>query len=89
MIEMRDSKSNSVLLRAADTEKAPQLDQPEDSVANSEEVLAAAEHWAQLFRNFLDANLINNAFFAVNEKAARHSELVEESILLYLLFGNS
>ena len=57
MIEMRDSKSNSVLLRAADTEKSPQLDQPETTDASSEEVLAAAEHWAQLFRNFLDTNL--------------------------------
>jgi hypothetical protein len=57
MIEMRDSKSDSVLLRAADTEKAPQLDQPEEVEESSEEVLEAAEHWAQLFRNFLDANL--------------------------------
>ena len=57
MIEMRDSKSDSVLLRAADTEKSPELDQPENADANSEEVLAAAEYWAQLFRNFLDTNL--------------------------------
>jgi hypothetical protein len=57
MIEMRDSKSDRLLLRAADTEQTPQIDLPEDGRADSSEVLAAAEHWAQLFRNFLDKNL--------------------------------
>lgn len=57
MIEMRDSKSDRLLLRAADTEKAPQIDLPEDGSADGSEVRAAAEHWAQLFRNFLDTNL--------------------------------
>lgn len=57
MIEMRDSSSDSLLLRAADTEKSPQIDLPEDGSANADEVDAAAQHWAQLFRNFLDTNL--------------------------------
>jgi len=57
MIEMRDSKSERLLLRAADTEKAPQIDLPEDGSADASDVIAAAEHWAQLFRNFLDKNL--------------------------------
>jgi hypothetical protein len=57
MIEMRDSQSDSVLLRAADTQKSPELDQPEDGRGSSTELLAAAEHWANLFRNFLDTNL--------------------------------
>ena len=57
MIEMLDAKSDRVMARAADTEKSPDLDQPENTAAASSEVLAAAEHWAQLFRNFLDANL--------------------------------
>jgi len=57
MLEMRDSKTDRLLLRAADTEKAPQIDLPEDGSANGSEVRAAAEHWAQLFRNFLDTNL--------------------------------
>lgn len=57
MIEMLDSQTESVLLRAADTEESPNLDQPEDGTGNSSEVLAAAEHWARLFRNFLDKNL--------------------------------
>jgi hypothetical protein len=57
MIEMRDSSSDALLLRAADTEKSPQIDLAEDGSANADEVNAAAEHWAQLFRNFLDTNL--------------------------------
>jgi hypothetical protein len=57
MIEMRDSSSDALLLRAADTEKSPQIDLAEDGTANADEVNAAAEHWAQLFRNFLDTNL--------------------------------
>jgi len=57
MIEMRDSKSDRLLLRAADTEKTPQIDLPEDGSAEDSEVRAAAEHWARLFRNFLDTNL--------------------------------
>lgn len=57
MIEMRDSNTDRLMLRAADTEKSPQIDLPEDGSANTDEVMAAAEHWAQLFRNFLDTNL--------------------------------
>jgi hypothetical protein len=57
MIEMRDSISDALLLRAADTEKSPQIDLAEDGSANAGEVNAAAQHWAKLFRNFLDTNL--------------------------------
>lgn len=57
MIEMRDSVSGALLLRAADTEKSPRIDLAEDGSANTDEVNAAAQHWAQLFRNFLDTNL--------------------------------
>ena len=57
MIEMRDSVTNQLLLRAADTEKSPKIDLPEDGSANTDAVDAAAEHWAVLFRNFLDQNL--------------------------------
>ena len=55
LIEMRDSKTNRLLLRAADTEKSPVIDLPER--ANADEVFAAAEHWAELFSNFLNRNL--------------------------------
>lgn len=57
MIEMKDSQSGALLLRAADTEKSPQIDLPEDGSADDGEVKAAAQHWAELFRNFLDTNL--------------------------------
>ncbi|MEX2124356.1 MAG: DUF3313 family protein [Woeseia sp.] len=57
MIEMRDSATNRLLLRAADTEKSPKIDLPEDGTGNTDAVYAAAKHWAVLFRNFLDQNL--------------------------------
>jgi len=57
MIEMRDSKTNALLLRAADTSRSPQIDLAEDSSADVSEVEAAARHWADLFGNFLDTNL--------------------------------
>ena len=57
MIEMRDSKTDALLLRAADTSRSPQIDLPEDGTANLDEVEAAAKHWADLFGNFLDTNL--------------------------------
>lgn len=55
LIEMRDSRTNRLLLRAADTEKSPVIDLPPG--ANTDEVFAAAEHWAVLFSNFLEQNL--------------------------------
>lgn len=57
MIEMRDSVTNNLLLRAADTQKSPEIDLPENGTAGEEDVKAAAEYWAQLLRNFLDTNL--------------------------------
>lgn len=57
VIELSDSKTGNVLLRAADTEKSPAIDLPEDGSANEGEVTAAAEYWAELLRNFLDKNL--------------------------------
>lgn len=57
LIEMRDSVTDRLMLRAADTEKSPVIDLPEDGSADPDEVIAAAEYWAQLFRNFLDTNL--------------------------------
>lgn len=56
-IEMKDSNSGRVLIRAADTEKTPVLDLPEDGSAQTAEVEVAAKYWAELFRSFLDKNL--------------------------------
>lgn len=57
LIEMRDAQSGNLLLRAADTQKSPRIDMPDDATAPTDEVIVAAEYWAQLFRNFLDRNL--------------------------------
>lgn len=55
-IEMRDSVSGNLLLRAADTQKSPDMDMP-DGGPVSGGVRDAADHWAELLRNFLDQNL--------------------------------
>ena len=55
-IEMRDSVTNNLLLRAADTQKSPDMDLPDDG-SMTDDVMAAAEYWAELFRAFLDQNL--------------------------------
>jgi hypothetical protein len=56
LVEMRDSRSNALLLRAADTEKSPRIYLPESRSEGTDDVDAAARHWAELFRNFLDHN---------------------------------
>ena len=55
-IEMRDSVTGNLLLRAADTQESPDMDLPDDG-SMTDDVKAAAEYWAELFRNFLDQNL--------------------------------
>jgi len=57
VIEMSDSLTGNAILRAADTQRSPEIDLAEDGSASSDEVRAAAEYWAQLLRNFLDKNL--------------------------------
>ena len=57
VIEMSDSVSGRVWARAADTERAPEIDLPEDGDVDDAEVRAAAQHWAELLRAFLDDNL--------------------------------
>lgn len=57
IIEMKDSKSGKVQLRAADTERSIDIDVPDDGSAASPEVMEAAEYWATLVGDFLDQNL--------------------------------
>ena len=57
LMEMRDSRSDRVLARAADSAKAPALGTSADSVTDWQAVDEAAQHWAKLFRQFLDQNL--------------------------------
>jgi len=53
LMEVQDSLSNKVLLRAGDTEK----EAGEDSVDKWADVEAAATRWAAMFRKFLDSQL--------------------------------
>ena len=57
IMELVDSQTGNSLVRAADTERSPKIDLPEDGSADDSEVRAAADHWAGLFRAFLDENL--------------------------------
>jgi len=56
MMEMRDSVSDRVLARAADSAKTPTIADEEGETTNWTSVEDAAEHWASLFRQFLDDN---------------------------------
>ncbi|NIV16960.1 MAG: DUF3313 family protein [Woeseiaceae bacterium] len=57
LMEMKDSQTDRVLARAADSAKAPALGTNEDAATDWAAVDDAARHWAQLFRQFLDQNL--------------------------------
>lgn len=59
LMEMRDSESDRVLARAADSDNPdiPAFVTSADMETDWSRVEAAAERWAALFRNFLDANL--------------------------------
>ena len=57
LMEMRDSMSDKVLARAGDSAKAPALATGEGQLTDWTAVEEAAEHWATLFRGFLDNNL--------------------------------
>ena len=57
LMEMRDSVSNRVLARAADSAKAPTFSTPDGTASDWASIEDAAQHWAELFRTFLDENL--------------------------------
>lgn len=57
LMEMKDSQTDRVLARAADSAKAPALGTSEYSETDWQAVDEAARHWAKLFRQFLDQNL--------------------------------
>ncbi len=56
LMELKDSESDYVLARAADSAPAPQFSVSEGTT-NWTDVDAAAARWARLFREFLDANM--------------------------------
>lgn len=57
LMEFRDPMTDLVLGRAADSTAAPAFAYGDGSATDWSAVEAAAEHWATLFRNFLDNNL--------------------------------
>lgn len=57
LMEMRDSESDAVLARAADSARTPTFSTSESVATDWSSVETAAQHWAALFRNFLDQNL--------------------------------
>ena len=61
LMEMRDSQTDKVLARAADSAKAPAIGTGPDAETDWQAVDAASAHWARLFREFLDRNLASGA----------------------------
>ncbi len=57
LMEMRDSETDAILARAADSAKTPTFSTAEDAATDWSSVEDAAQHWATLFRTFLDQNL--------------------------------
>jgi hypothetical protein len=56
MMEMRDSVSDAVLARAADSAQTPTIATADGTETDWASVEDAAQHWASLFRAFLDEN---------------------------------
>jgi hypothetical protein len=57
LMEMKDSETDRVLARAADSARTPAFGTREGSETDWQAVDEAAQHWAALFRQFLDNNL--------------------------------
>jgi hypothetical protein len=57
LMEMKDSETDQILARAADSARAPALGRGPDAETDWQAVDEAAAHWAALFREFLDQNL--------------------------------
>lgn len=57
MMEMRDSVTDRVLARGADSTSNPKIGTVEGRTTDWDDVQTAAQYWASLFRQFLDQNL--------------------------------
>lgn len=57
LMEMKDSRSERVLARAADSASAPPISTSAETPTDWTAVETAADHWAELFRQFVDENL--------------------------------
>jgi len=56
-MEMQDSSTGRVLARAADNTANPRIGSTGGRTTDWDAVQVAAQHWASLFRQFLDQNL--------------------------------
>ena len=56
-MEMRDSETDRVLARAADSTSNPNIGSGGETTTDWQDVQTAASYWASLFRQFLDQNL--------------------------------
>jgi hypothetical protein len=56
LMELRDSETNHVLARAADSARAPTFATEDGVETDWASIEDAAQHWAELFRTFLDEN---------------------------------
>lgn len=56
-MEMRDSTTDRVLARAADSTSNPRIGSSRGRATDWDDVQTAAQFWASLFRQFLDQNL--------------------------------
>jgi hypothetical protein len=56
LMEMRDSQTNKVLARAADSAQSPTFSTTEGAITDWASIEKAAQNWAALFRTFLDEN---------------------------------
>jgi hypothetical protein len=59
LMELRDSETDRVLARAADSAKAPTFSTEEGVETDWASIEDAAQHWAALFRTFLDENFVD------------------------------
>ena len=59
LMELRDSDTDRVLARAADSAKAPTFSTGEGVETDWASIEDAAQHWATLFRTFLDENFVD------------------------------
>lgn len=57
LMELKDSQTDEVLARAADSAKVPALGTSPDVETDWQAVEEAAGHWARLFHDFVDQNL--------------------------------
>ena len=58
-MELKDSETGVVLGRAADSSLNPAIGTDDIEGSEWDAVETAAQHWASLFRQFLDQNLTN------------------------------